>query len=278
MTYSPTVKRRRLSSELRKQRIAADLDPKEVAKRLGIDVSKLYRMERGDWSRPDPLVVKALMDLYGIADEREREALLTLARESRQRGWWADYSDVFRGSLPDFESGASVIRNFEALLIPGLLQKPDYTRAIFRAAAVDEEAIERHVEARNARQQILSRPSPPHLWVVIDEAALRRLVGGPDVMRAQLEHIIKMGDLPNVAVQVLLSSAGAHAAMAGGFVILDFPEPDPSLVCMETATDTLYLEQATELQRYTVIYSHVQAAALSTEESARYVESLVKRL
>lgn len=287
MTSSPTVKRRRLSAALRQMRIDAGLDPKEAARRLEWDPTKIHRMERNKWVRPDPRDVQDLLDLYGVTDEPHREALLALARESRQRGWWADYADVFRTSLPDFEAGAAIIRTYEAMLVPGLLQTADYTRALMRAGVgLDDAGIERRVEARLARQAILDRTGSPQLWAVIDEAALLKLVGGTAVMRAQIEHILKAGERPNIAVQVLPNAMGAHAAMDGGFTILDFAEPvdpstepvDPSIVCIETATDSLYLEKADELHRYTVTYSHVQALALSPEDSARFMESMIQQL
>ena len=278
---SPTVKRRRLSAALKQAREAAGLSPKEAAARLEWDMTKIHRIERNKWARPDLSDIRALMNLYGITDERQREALLSLARESRQRGWWADYADVFRGSLPDFEAGASLIRTYEAMLIPGLLQTPDYARAVFRAQVgmMDESTIERRVAARMARQEVLARENPPDLLAVIDEAALRRLVGGPAVMRAQIEHLLKVAERPTIAIQVLPLEAGAHAAIDGGFVILDFPsEEDPSLVVQETATDSLYLETPEELHRYTVMFSHVQALALAPEASARSMESMIRQL
>ncbi|MFD9950657.1 helix-turn-helix domain-containing protein [Nonomuraea sp. NPDC059023] len=278
MTSSPTVKRRRLSTALKQARLDVGLDAKEAARRLGWDPTKIHRIERNKWQRPDPRDIRDLLDLYEVLDERQREALLALARDSRHRGWWADYQDVFRGSLPDFESGSAVIRTYEAMLVPGLLQTADYVRAVMRAGAwFDERAIERRVEARLARQEILDRDHPPQLWAVIDEAALRRTIGGPEVMRAQIENILKVGEQGRVAVQVLPLDAGAHAAMDGGFVILDFDE-DPSLVVIETATDTLYLETTEELHRYTVAYSHVQALALAPEASARFMESMIQQL
>lgn len=230
-------------------------------------------MERNQWKLPNVHDIRLLLDLYGVTDERQRDALINLAREARQRGWWADYEDVFRSSLPDFEAGASVIRTYEALIVPGLLQTAAYAGAVWRAGQVlDEQAdhvIERHVEARLTRQKILDRESPPELLAVIDEAALARAVGGPKVMEEQLQHLIKMAARPNVTVQVLPNSVGAHAAMIGGFMILDFPSPvdDPSLVYMETATENLWLETPEKYRRYALIYSQVQALALSPEES-----------
>ncbi len=270
---SPTVKRRRLSHVLRELRQAAELTATEAAKRLEWDPSKVARMERNQWKLPNVHDIRLLLDLYGVTDERQRDALINLAREARQRGWWADYEDVFRSSLPDFEAGASLIRTYEALIVPGLLQTAAYAGAVWRAGQVlDEQAdhvIERHVEARLTRQKILARESPPELLAVIDEAALARAVGGPKVMEEQLQHLIKMAARPNVTVQVLPNSVGAHAAMIGGFMILDFPSPvdDPSLVYMETATENLWLETPEKYRRYALIYSQVQALAFSPEES-----------
>ncbi|GII86046.1 transcriptional regulator [Sphaerisporangium siamense] len=270
---SPTVKRRRLSHVLRQLRQSADLTATEAAKRLEWDPSKVARMERNQWKLPNVHDIRLLLDLYGVTDGRQREVLITLARESRQRGWWANYEDVFRSSLPDFEAGASVIRTYEALLIPGLLQTAAYAAAIWRAGQVLDEhtdhVIERHVQARLARQQVLTRESPPQLLTVIDEAALIKVVGGPTVMREQLHHLIRMAASANVTIQVLPNSSGAHAAMTGGFAIMDFSSPadDPSLVYMETATENLWLETPEKHQQYALIFSRVQASALSPEES-----------
>ncbi|WP_031171565.1 helix-turn-helix domain-containing protein [Streptosporangium roseum] len=278
MTSSPTVKRRRLSAALRELRIAARLEPKEAAKRLEWDQTKVHRIERNKWVRPDPNDIKMLLDLYGVTDPRKREGLLALARESRQRGWWADYSDMFRGSLPDFEAGAAVIQTYEMACVPGLLQTEAYARAIIEAAHLEND-VDRRVQARLARQAVLSRDNPPQFWAVIDEAALRRIVGGPTVMAEQLRHIIKVAEQPNVAVQVLPFEAGAHAALMGAFVILDFEsELDSSLVYVENETDALYLEEPPVLHRYNVVYSHVQSRSLSPEESLLLMESLAEQL
>lgn len=281
MTNSPTVKRRRLSAALRQHRIDAGLSAAEAAKRLDWDPSKVARMERNQWKRPDLRDIKDLLDLYGVADERRREALLTLARDSRQRGWWANYQDIFRTSLPEFESGASVIWTYECLVIPGLLQIAEYAGAVFRAGeVVDDKVIERRVEARMARQELLTREGAPSLIALIDEAALLKLVGGPEVMQKQLRHLIAMASRPNVRIQVVPNSAGAHKSLAGSFVILDFPSPseDPSLVYLETPTDSLWLEKPEEHRRYTLIFNQVQGLALSADESVQRLAALVDQL
>jgi transcriptional regulator with XRE-family HTH domain len=250
----------------------------DAAKRLEWDPSKVSRIERNEWKLPNVNDIRLLLDLYGVTDERQREALITLARESRQRGWWADYQDVFRSSLPDFEAGASAIRTYEALLVPGLLQSANYAKAVWRGGQVlDDALVDRHVQARLTRQEVLDRENPPSLLAIVDEAALLKEIGGREVMAEQIRHLIEMAARPSITVQVIPNSAGAHAALTGGFTIFDFPE-DPSLVYLETATDVLWLEQAEEYQRYSLIFSHVTNAALSPQESVRYMESQVDRL
>jgi transcriptional regulator with XRE-family HTH domain len=277
-SYSPTVRRRRLSHALRELRKAAGITATDAAKQLEWDPSKVSRMERNEWKLPNVHDIRLLLDLYGVTDERQREALVMLARESRHRGWWADYADVFRGSLPDFENGASTIRAYEGLLVPGLLQTADYAKAIWRAGQVHEEAtVERGVRARLARQEILARDNPPSLVALIDEAALLKLVGGPDIMADQIRHLIEMAARPSITIQIVPNDAGAHAALLGAFTILDFPE-DPSLVFLETPTDSLWLELPEEYQRYSLMFSHVMAVALSPEVSVRHMEAKVDQL
>jgi transcriptional regulator with XRE-family HTH domain len=275
---SPTVKRRRLSQALRELRKAAGLSVTEAGKLLEWDPSKVSRMERNEWKLPGIHDVRLLLDLYGVDDEGKRDEMVALAREARQRGWWERYQDVFRGSLPDFEAGASALRTWQIVLVPGLLQTEAYAKAVWRAGQVlDEELIERHVQARLERQKILSGENAPSLLAVIDEAALRKLIGGAEVMREQIRHLIRMATKPNITIQLVPDSAGAHPAMEGSFVILDFPD-DPSLIYTVTVTESLWLEQPTEYQRYSLIFSHVMTSALSPNESMRHMEVLADRL
>ncbi|MEV6982850.1 DUF5753 domain-containing protein [Sphaerisporangium sp. NPDC051017] len=182
--------------------------------------------------------------------------------------------------MPDFEAGASMIRTYEAVVVPGLLQTADYMVAVFRGGQVLNEAVfERHVQARLARQEILKRRNPPTLVAVIDEAALQKNIGGPAVMRDQLEHLAEMARHPHITIQVLPNSVGAHPALDGPFVILDFPSPDdPSLVHLSTLTDSLWLETPEEIRRYTLTYSQAQASALSPDESVRHLLELHEQL
>lgn len=275
---SPTIKRRKLSQTLRQLRREAGFSVTEVGRRLEWDPSKVSRMERNEWRLPSVHDIRLLLDLYGITDENRREAMVTLARESRQRGWWEKYQDVFRSSLPDFESGASLIRTWEIVLIPGLLQTEGYIRALWRAARVpDETLVDRRVQARLTRQEILFRENPPTLLALIDEAALRKSIGGTEVMREQIRHLVEMASKPNITIQVVPDSAGAHPALEGSFVILDFPS-DPSLVYTVTTTESLWLEQPLECQRYTIILDRVMTLALSPDESVRHLAKLVEQL
>lgn len=276
-SYSPTVRRRRLSKALRELRKAAGLTATEAAKRLEWDPAKVARMERNQWKLPDIGDIRRLLDLYGVTDETEREGLVTLARQSRQRGWWADYSDVFRSSLPDFEAGASTIRTWQLVLIPGLLQTEEYARAIGQAGhEPDDELVERHVQAKRQRQRILDRDDPPTLTALIDEAALRKRIGGPAVMQKQLHHLIEMATRANITIQILPDHAGAHPAMEGAFVILDFDD-DPGLVYTATVTDCLWLDKANEYQRYDHAFARTRELVLSPDDSSRRMVAMVEQ-
>ncbi|SFK93208.1 Helix-turn-helix domain-containing protein [Streptosporangium canum] len=280
MSGSPTVQRRRLSAELIRLRQEAGLTAEEVSERLEWSRGRLHHMETNKWVRPDLGNIRALLDVYSVTDEQVRDAILDLARRSREKGCWAKYSDVFRGSLPGFEADATQIRAYDGMLINGLLQTANYAAAVFRGGQVlGDEAVKRRVEARLARQDVLHRPDPPSLWTIVDEAALRKLVGGKEVMVEQLRHLIEMAARPNITLQIVPDSVGAHAGTAGSFILMDFAaDLDPSVVYLETATDSLYLEKAEELNEYTLIFTRVVASAMTPEESIRYAASLVDQL
>lgn len=280
MNGGPTVKLRRLSAELIRLRKSAGLTVEEATSRLGWSTGRLTKWETNKWTRPDITLIRALLDLYGVTDEVVREAILDLARQSREKGWWAKYSDVFRGSLPGFEANATQIRTYEALYIPGLLQTPAYATAVFRAGQVlDETAVKRRVEVRIARQDVLKREKPPKFYALIDEAALRKMVGGPEVMAEQLRHLIEVAAAPHITIQILRDSVGAHAAMPGPFTILDFgTDLDPSVVYLETATDSLHLEKPEELEAYALLFIQTVASSESPEESVKYLATLVDQL
>jgi transcriptional regulator with XRE-family HTH domain len=281
--HSPTVRRRRLASELRALREVAHLTCEEVAEHLECSASKISRVETGRVS-VSPRDVRDMLSLYGV-DPQRLDSLVQLARESRQKGWWHAYSDTIQPRFATYvglEDAASEIRTYEVNLVPGLLQTEDYARSVISAGNLTGslEDVERRVALRMARQpMLLSGRNPPQLWAVLDEAVLHRTVGGPGLMRLQLDHLVEVASRPNVAVQVIPYSAGAHPGMGKPFVILSFPErADPDVVYLEDLTSTLYLEDVDEVDRYNVLFNHLRATALSFEESAALMTSVAKEL
>jgi transcriptional regulator with XRE-family HTH domain len=274
----PTIRQRRLAADLERLRVRAGLSREQAAEQLDWHPTKLYRIEnaRSGVTTGD---MRHLLDLYGVDDERQREALVTLARSARQKGWWTKYQDVFAGSYVELEAEASVIHAFEPVLVPGLLQTEGYTRALIKASLVVRD-IEQRVEARMQRQALLEGDSAPVLWAVIDETALTRPVGGAATMREQLDWLIQARDQQNVTVQVIRSSLGAHPGMDGSFVILDFADPDyfAPVVYLEHATDGLYLEEPEEIARYTLMFDHLRAIALGPDESVSLMEAIKDQL
>jgi len=279
---SPTVRRRRLALELRRLREAARLTCEEVAEHLECSASKISRVETARVS-VSPRDVRDMLELYGVPAQ-QRDSLVQLARDSRQKGWWHAYSDTIQPQFATYvglESAASEIRVYEVNLIPGLLQTADYARTIIKAGTMNgnQEDVERKVALRMARQPALTRTEPPMLWTVVDEAALRRRVGGTELMRAQLEHVLELSGLKNVAMQVIPFGAGAHPAMGRPFVILVFPERiDTDVVYLEDLTSAFYLEDVDEVDRYNVFFNHLRATALSFDDSAALVTSVLKEL
>jgi transcriptional regulator with XRE-family HTH domain len=282
-TPSPSARGRRLRHELRRLREEAGLTHAEVANRMEWSSSKVSRIETGQ-SRAQTGDVRDLLEIYGVTDQATCEALVQLAREARRRGWWTRYSDVLgTGLYVGMEAEAASLHTYESLFVPGLLQTEDYARAVIQAwqARPNPEALERAVTARMARQDILERPDPPEIWAVLDEAAIARPVGGPQVMRAQLQHLIVVSTRPNtpVTLQVLPFSVGAHPGMGGQFVVLAFPSPnDPPMVYLETATDGLYLEDPPDVERYTLMFSHLVARALGPDESRAMIADLAEQM
>jgi transcriptional regulator with XRE-family HTH domain len=280
--HSPTVRRRRLALELRRLREAARLTCEEVAEHLECSASKISRVETGRVS-VSPRDVRDMLELYGVPAD-QRESLVQLARDSRQKGWWHAYSDTMQPQMATYiglESAASEIRIYEVSLIPGLLQTEDYARAVIKAGMVNSPAedIERRVSLLMARQPAVVRDDPPKVWAVLDEAALRRRVGGSGLMRLQLEHLLAQAALPNVAVQVIPFAGGAHPAMGRPFIILVFPERvDTDVVYLEDLTSALYLEDVAEVDRYNVFFNHLRATALSFDDSAALITSVLKEM
>ena len=217
---------------------------------------------------------------YGVTDPVEVGELLVLAREANAPGWWHHYGDVlpqwFR-TFVDLESAATLIRTYEGQFVPGLLQTDDYMRAVIHEASLESpEEVGRRVRLRLARQTLLTREDPPRLWAVVDEAALRRPVGGREVMRGQLERLLEATKLANVTLQILPFAAGAHPAMVGAFSILRFADRElPDLVYLEHLTNAVYLDKHADVERYLDV---MELLCLQSEPPARTVELLERIL
>ncbi len=274
---SPTVKRRRLAAELRSYRDRAGLTIEEVAQRLEWSTAKISRIENARVSVL-PRDVKFLLGVYGVQESGEEwEALLALTRESRQKGWWHAYGDAIPEGFETYvglEADATTLRTYESEYVPGLLQTEDYARAVMRATMLTagDEEIERHVAVRMVRQERLTGPSAPEIWAVVSEAVIRRVVSGEPVMRAQLSRLVEASRQPNITLQVLPFSVGAHAGMDGAFMILGFPAPtDPDVTYVHYYTGTLYLEKPEDLARYTLMFDHLRAAALPVGQSRNLI-------
>ncbi|WP_326549305.1 helix-turn-helix domain-containing protein [Micromonospora sp. NBC_01813] len=270
---SPTIRARRLRRELRRLRDAAGLRAEDVAGSLSWHRTKVIRIELGH-SRVTLKDTEQLMSLYDASDE-DRASLTTLTKQARQKGWWSAYGDVLPDDYVGFEAEASAISAFESLYVPGLLQTEEYARAIIRAgrSTADEDEIDRRVAARLARKSLLSRDVPPKLWIVLDEAVIRRVVGGTAVMRAQLTRLIEACAQPSVELQIVPFSSGAHAAMGGPFTILSYDDPvlDPPVVYLANDNTTLLLEEDAQVTRYKLMFDHLRAKALDPDESGRFL-------
>ncbi|MDQ0380112.1 helix-turn-helix domain-containing protein [Amycolatopsis thermophila] len=274
----PTIRRRRLASELRRLRESADLTIDEVAEKLECSASKISRIETGHVG-VTPRDARDMLELYGMTGD-EREALVQLAREARKPGWWQAYKEVFTGTFVGLEADASSLRAFQALLVPGLLQTEQYARAVIRAMRPDAEEsdIQRRVAARTARQQLLTDPSPPEYWAVIDEAVLHRVVGGPEVMAHQADRLLAVAQLPHVTIQVVPFGAGAHPGMEGPFLILGFPEQaDPDVVYVDSTSGGFFLELPPDVRRYILMFDHLRATALKPDDSVEVIAAAAER-
>ena len=278
-TTSPVVRRRRLGLELRALRDAAGLTGEDAVRALTWSNSKLSRMELGR-NPPSPTDLGKLLDLYGVEDQGRREELALLLREAKRKGWWQIYSDVPYSTLIGLEAEAVQMLTYEQV-VPGLFQTEAYARAIIKDTipTVDAETLDQRVEARVTRQAILTKESPLQVRAVLDEAALRRLVGGPEVMRKQMARLLELADLPNIIMQVIPFAVGAHpGTMMGAFTILGFEHPaDPGVVYVEGNSDP-YPDREGDLERYTVAFDHLRAAALNVSQTSALLRDWAKEL
>ncbi|GAA3135001.1 helix-turn-helix transcriptional regulator [Planomonospora alba] len=261
-----------LGAQLRRLREARHITLERAGHTIRASHSKVSRMELGrvSFRLRD---VADLLTLYGVTDEAERASLLGLVERANQPGWWHNYSDVLPSWFETYvglEESASVIRNYEVQFVPGLLQSEDYARAVVRLGFPDapEQEVARRVRLRMARQRLLHAPDPVHLWAVLDEAVLRRPLGGPEVMRGQIDRILRAVELPNVTVQIAPFSIGGHAAAGGPFSLLRFAQPDlPDIVYLEQLTSAVYLEKREEVERYLEVMERLCLAAEPASET-----------
>ncbi|MDX3579904.1 MULTISPECIES: helix-turn-helix transcriptional regulator [unclassified Streptomyces] len=286
MQHGPAVRRRKLGAELRTLRAQAGLTSGEAARLAGWHQSKVSRIETGT-SGSKPADVRLLLDVYGVADPQLRELMLALAGADSGAGggggrdhWWHAYRGVLPPAYRDFislESQASAMRTLETTVVPGLLQTPEYARAVTLAAVegLDEEQLDALVEVRLARQDVLRAQPPLELSAVLDESVLRREVGGPEVMAHQLRRLAEASRMPHVSLQVLPFRAGAHIGVTGPFVIFSFSRTsDLDVVVLDHLTSSLYLERKEDLQAYAQAFNALRAQALSPGESSDHLAAL----
>lgn len=276
MSFSPTVRRRRLSAELIALREQAGLTLQQVADKLEWSRAIVANLETGRTRYPQVSHVRLLLDVYGVADTQHRKALLDLTRQARSKGWWTKYGDLLSGGYVGFEAEASSISSYQPQVLPGLLQTHAYAQASARAAINSADDVERIVDMRMKRQEIWKRDQPPRMWAIIDEAVIAR-GAGTEMMREQIRHLVDMVEAhSSITLQLLPFSAGPHAGLAGPFVILDFPNPaDQSMVYLESRHDGLYLEDPQVISDYRTVLGHVQVSALNPAESVAHLTSLI---
>jgi hypothetical protein len=277
----PTALRMILGSQLRRLREAAGITPDEAGYAIRASRSKISRLEHGRVGFKDRDVTD-LLTLYGVTNAQIQARMLSLARQANAPGWWSRYGDIlpdwFEGYL-GLEGAASVIRTFELQFVHGLFQTEAYARAITLLGhkTAPTEAIDRRVSLRLKRQDIFTRPEPPQVWSVMDEAVLRRPVGSRAVMRAQLDQLAEVASLPQVTIQVVPFGGGGHAAAGGSFTILRFGEQElPDIVYIEQLTSALYLDDRGDVEYYVEVFNELSTQALTPERTARFLAEITR--
>jgi transcriptional regulator with XRE-family HTH domain len=275
------VLRMRLGGQLRRLREAAGVTPEEAGFEIRASRSKISRLENGRVKLKNR-DVSDLLTFYGVTGEAVRSKFMALVIQSNIPDWWGEYSDILPGWFENYlglEAAAAGIRSFEVQFVNGLFQTADYARAVTglgRKAAQGEE-VERWVTLRLKRQELLTKPDPPNVWSVMDEAVLRRPAGGAAVMRAQYRHLVEVAALPNVTLQVIPFAKGAHAGESGSFTVLRFEERDlPDVVYLEQLTNAVYLEQRADVERYLEVVDEISGQALTPDETTRLIEQAAR--
>ncbi|MFJ9133388.1 helix-turn-helix domain-containing protein [Streptomyces sp. NPDC102256] len=279
MAVGPTTRRRQLGADLRRLRERKGMTLEEAGARVGISKATLSRYETKEGSVKWP-AVDALCREYDVT-EVERLALVELAKGAKIQGWWRSLADPIPDSMNlmlTLEDEVVREDHYACMYIPGLLQTRAYAEAVHRASEMQcsEREVQHMVDIRMKRQELLRRAEPPHIWCVIDEAAIRRSVGGRQVMREQLQHLLALAELPHVTIQILTFSTGAHAAAVGSFVILRGPAPDLDVVYVDVLSGGLFMEKQQELERYRLAFQYLSAQALDLESSAALIRRISK--
>lgn len=280
----PTAMRIAVGLQLRRLREASGITTEAAGDAIRASCSKISRLELGRvrFKKRD---VADLLTLYGVTDEQHRQALLVMAGRANEPGWWQRYSDIVPGWLETYlglEQASSMIRRYQPQLLPGLLQTEEVARAVIQLShpvgVTSDDELERRVALRMARQDLLAHAGGPDFWAVIDESALWRL-NGRSVMRAQIEHLTRMAELPNVAIQVIPIYSGAHAAAGGPFTILEFREADlPTIVYLEQLTSALYLDKVEDVQRYIRAMDRLGVQAKSPTDTITFFRTALKEI
>jgi len=275
--------RRKLGIELRRLREAVKMTADEAAEQLELSASTISRSETGKVN-VHPRDVDAMLRIYGLTDERKREALLALARKSRERGWWHAYRNVLAADMVShisIEDGANQIRAFQTMLVPGLLQTEDYSRAVAAVFPLPEppEVVDQQVEIRQRRQEILRRHDEVPLHVILDESVLQRPIGGDAVMQKQLLHLLELAEGSNVTLQIANYGIGAYAGLGGPFTLFGFAEPmDLNIVHVENQRSFFLIEDEDDIRHYEVVFQRVQKAALPVADSLALVKRIAEGL
>lgn len=276
---SGPVARRQLSAQMKAKRLDAGMTIEQAADELEWSSTKVSNLETGRSKHPAVSDVRLLLDVYRVTDDREREALLDLTRQSRKRGWWSRYDDVLTGAYTALEAGATSLRLWEPQFVPGLLQLPEYAATVAQATLIrDPDAVERVVEARVQRQQLLTRTDAPEVWAIIDVHALELLAAtDTSLHRRQVEHLANLAEDSNsVTIQLLeASTVGLHPGMGGPFAILEYGDPGSTMVFLETDTDGLYLDKKPEIDRYRRIFDRLVSKSMDPDNVPAFLRSLI---